>query len=286
MQSITIAASAKINLSLLILSQRPDGYHEIETLMAQITLADEIEVSRGVESGIQFACNVPELPAGSENLCVKAACAFFQASGIEHGIAISLMKRIPHGAGLGGGSSDAASVLKGLNELFDHPLVQEELHQIGATLGSDVPFFLENGPIWCRGRGEILEPSTPLPERRILLIKPPYPVATSWAYMHFAELKNNASTPKAEVPQYLGDIKLTNDLEFPVFHKHLILHVMKSWFRSRPGVESAFMTGSGSTMVAILAPSVSDQDITVLRRQIAVEFGPTFWVTETAFRAV
>jgi len=286
MQSITLAALAKINLSLRILAQRPDGFHEIETLMAPITLADELEVSHCTESGIRFTCNDPELPAGSENLCVKAAKAFFESSGVEHGIAISLMKKIPHGAGLGGGSSDAAAVLKGLNELFGHPLVQEELQQIAATLGSDVSFFLGSGPSWCRGRGEILESATSLPERRILLVKPPFSVATPWAYKRFAELKNTALILNTEIPQYIGEIKVTNDLEFPVFEKHMILPVMKSWLRGHSGVESAFMTGSGSTMVAILAPFLSDREVAVLRNQISAEFGSTFWVTETAFSAL
>ena len=283
MTSISIAAPAKINLSLRILGKRPDGFHELETLMVPITLADEIGISHGGGSEIRLTCNDPDLPIGSENLCVKAAEAFRLATGLDHGIAISLLKKIPHGAGLGGGSSDAASVLLGLNQLFDEPLVLEEMHQIAATLGSDVPFFLSDGPAWCRGRGEILEAAPALPERRLLLIKPPFPVETAWAYKHYADLKSSAK-PTVNETQWLGDLTITNDLESSVFDKFPLLPVMKSWLRRQSGVEAAFMTGSGSTMVAIIAPDAPAESVSRIRKDILLEFGPTFWMTETEWK--
>jgi 4-diphosphocytidyl-2-C-methyl-D-erythritol kinase len=279
---ISLAAPAKINLSLRILGKRPDGFHEVETLMVPLALADEVEVAHGSGTGIRFTCNDPELPTGSENLCVKAAEVFLAATGIEHGLSISLMKRIPHGAGLGGGSSDAAAVLRGLNDLFDDPLVSEELHQLAAQLGSDVPFFLEKGPAWCRGRGEILESTDALPQRRLLLIKPPFPVPTPWAYKRYAEMQQ-ASETHAEIVQSLEGIKLVNDLETPVFEKYLLLPVMKSWLRTQPCVESAFMSGSGSTMVGIIAPDAQEESVTVLKENLTVEFGPELWIHETTF---
>jgi 4-diphosphocytidyl-2-C-methyl-D-erythritol kinase len=282
MEHITLSAPAKINLSLRILRKRPDGYHELETLMAPLTLCDEVEVTHGVGTGIIFLCNDPDLPTGADNLCVKAAEAFRTATGLEHGIAISLMKRIPHGAGLGGGSSDAGAVLRGLNELFDHPLVPEELHQIATQLGSDIPFFLQSGPAWCRGRGEILESAEPLPERALLLIKPPFPVPTPWAYKRYAEMRVSNSMPQQEV-QKLDNLTLLNDLELPVFEKYLLLPVMKKWLRAQPGVESAFMTGSGSTMVAIMEPGTSGQSLITLKEKIGAEFGPTMRLIETSF---
>ena len=282
-QTISLVAPAKINLSLRILGKRADGFHELETLMAPIGLADAVEVSHGPGHGITLTCNDPELPTGAENLCVKAAEAFRAATGLDHGIAITLLKRIPHGAGLGGGSSDAAAVLKGLNELFDHPLVDEELHQIAATLGSDIPFFLGSGPAWCRGRGEIIETVPTLPERTLLLIKPPFPVPTAWAYKKYSELKESGKLPVHPDRQFLGDLEIVNDLEAPVFHKYLLLPVMKTWLRQQPGVESAFMTGSGSTMVAVISPGTSDEEITVLKQGILSEFGETMWITETCF---
>jgi len=282
-ERITLSAPAKINISLRILGKRPDGFHELETLMVPIALADQIEIAHGSGREITLACNDPELPAGPENLCVKAAEAFRVATGLDHGISITLLKRIPHGAGLGGGSSDAAAVLKGLNELFDHPLVEGELHQIASSLGSDIPFFLGNGPAWCRGRGEILEGAHPLPERSLLLIKPPFPVPTAWAYKRYAELRAQGATVPREPVQYLGELEITNDLEAPVFEKYLLLPVMKQWLREQSGVESAFMTGSGSTMVAVMVPDASSRQTGALKQAIAAEFGETMWLCDTGW---
>ena len=282
-QTISLTAPAKINLSLRILGKRPDGFHELETLMAPIGLADTIELSHGTGHGITLTCNDPELSTGSDNLCVKAAEAFRIATGLDHGIAITLLKRIPHGAGLGGGSSDAAAVLKGLNEFFDEPLVNEELHQITASLGSDIPFFLGSGPAWCRGRGEILEEVSALPKRNLLLIKPPFPVPTAWAYKKYTELKELGKPLTQPEKQFLGDLEIVNDLEAPVFHKYLLLPVMKNWLREQPGVEAAFMTGSGSTMVAVLAPEVTTEQISIIKKGIQTEFGETMWLCETGW---
>ncbi len=250
--------------------------------MVPLTLADEVEVAHGRGREIQFTCNDPEIPLGSENLCVKAAEAFLTATGIEHGLTVSLMKRIPHGAGLGGGSSDAATVLCGLNELFDAPLVSEELHHLATQLGSDVPFFLEKRPAWCRGRGEILEAAEALPQRRVLLIKPPFPVPTAWAYKRYAEMSQASETPVEEI-QFLEGITLINDLESPVFDKYLLLPVMKQWLRGQACVEAAFMTGSGSTMVAILVPDATQESVTSLKGKLSDEFGATLWISETEF---
>ncbi len=283
MDRITLAAHAKINLSLRILGKREDEFHELETLMTRIDLHDDVEMMHGAGRGICFTCNDPDLPMGPDNLCVKAANSFRDAAGLDHGVAITLMKRIPHGAGLGGGSSDAAAVLLGLNELFDYPLVSEELHQIAATLGSDVPFFLGNGLSWCRGRGELLEAAGPLPDRGILLIKPPFPVPTAWAYQRYAAMKVAARGISQDDAQWLEKIMLVNDLEAPVFEKFILLAVMKNWLRRQPEVESALMSGSGSTMVAIIAPSVSPDRVSDLRERIIADFGPTFWICESRF---
>lgn len=288
---ITIAAPAKINLSLRILGKRADGFHELETLMAPIQLADMLEISHGAGKGITLTCNDPELSTGDDNLCVKTAQAFRVATGLDHGIAITLLKKIPHGAGLGGGSSDAVAVLKGLNELFDHPLVHEELEQIAATLGSDVPFFLGKGPAWCRGRGEIIEPlkgmmteqEKALPNRTLLLIKPPFPIPTAWVYQRYAELAGVPSNLPEEGAQFLSAIPIINDLERPVFEKYLLLSVMKNWLRQEANIESAFMTGSGSTMVGVMKLGISTEETAIIKQSITAEFGKTMWVIETGF---
>lgn len=283
MDRITLAAHAKINLSLRILGKREDGFHELETLMTRIDLHDDVEIMHGAGDGISFTCNDPDLPSGSDNLCVKAANAFRDSTGLDHGMVITLMKRIPHGAGLGGGSSDAAAVLLGLNELFDYPLVSEELHRIAAMLGSDVPFFLGDGPSWCRGRGEILEPAEILLDRDILLIKPPFSVSTAWAYQRYAAMQPAGHNPSRDNTQWMGNIKLVNDLEAPVFEKFILLAVMKNWLRGQPEVESVLMSGSGSTMVVILVPEVGSDRVSDLRERITADFGPALWMCESRF---
>jgi 4-diphosphocytidyl-2-C-methyl-D-erythritol kinase len=283
MDQITLPAPAKINLSLRILGKRPDGFHELETLMVPIGLSDEIEIIHAPGHGVSLSCNDPEIPTDSGNLCVKAVELFREETGIAHGISISLMKRIPHGAGLGGGSSDAAAVLKGINTLFDDPLVTEELALLAASLGSDVPFFLHDGPALCKGRGEILEDAPAIPERRILLIKPPFPVPTAWAYKRYAEIKKAGTKLPIDPLQHLGLIELINDLEPPVFAKYLLLPAMKQWLLEQSAVESAFMTGSGSTMVAVINPEATVDDIPALKQVIKTEFGETMWVCETGF---
>ena len=254
--------------------------------MVPLALADEVEISHAQGHGISLTCNDPDLPTGPDNLCVRAAEAFREETGIAHGIAISLMKKIPHGAGLGGGSSDAAAVLKGMNELFDRPLVPGELHQLAASIGSDVAFFLNEGPAWCRGRGEILEPLgevSLLPRRTLLLIKPPFPVPTAWAYQKYAEMKSKGSLPTSQEVQHLGGLEIVNDLEAPVFDKYLLLPVMKKWLLQCEQVEAAFMTGSGSTMVAVLKPDLSPEKLSALKQSLGSEFGETMWLCQTGF---
>lgn len=279
---MSLLAPAKINLSLQILGKRSDGYHELKTLMAPIALADEIEITHLHQvptRKIQLLCNDPSLPVDETNLCIQAAHAFQKASGLEESMSITLLKRIPHGAGLGGGSSNAATVLKGMNKLFEEPLVQEELHQIAAMLGSDVPFFLDPQPQWCSGRGEELSIAASLPEWQMLLIKPPFSVATNWAYQVWGQ---NLSSQPADVFTIDG-ITLTNDLELPVFKKYLLLPVLKNWLLQRKEVRIAWMTGSGSTMVALLQKEILPDQIKELKKAITMEFGEAFWIKETQF---
>ena len=147
-----VLAPAKINLSLKILGRRSDGFHEIETVMAPISLCDEIKVEkRSGKTGIVFRCDVPSVPQGDDNLVVRAAKAFVAKAKIDAAISIELQKKIPHGAGLGGGSSDAASTLLALNELFETNLPREALSKIAETIGSDIPFFIfQSAAVWKR----------------------------------------------------------------------------------------------------------------------------------------
>ncbi len=265
---MTIQAPAKVNLVLRILGKRPDGFHEIETLMVPVTLADTIHVERAA-SGIFLTCSDPGVPADATNLAHRAAAALAAHVGRDLPVRLHLEKRTPSGAGLGGGSSDAAAVLVGLTSFFELGLTAAELEKIAATLGSDIPFFIKNVPAWCRGRGEILEPAAGVPAHRLLLVKPPFPVPTAWAYREWAALQPPPATPDA-----LG---LVNDLEKPVFSKYLLLPALKSWLAAQPGVAASLMSGSGSTIFAVLSPEAP----TDLVDRVRAEFGSGFFVCET-----
>src|SRR5437764_14631668 len=177
-----VLAPAKINLSLKILGERSDGFHEIETLITPISLYDEIKVEkRRGKTGIEFHCDEPSVPQGDDNLVVRAAKAFFNKTKLKRCVSIELQKKIPHGAGLGGGSSDAASTLLALNELFETRLPREALAKMAEVIGSDVPFFIFESAALCKGRGELVR-ALKLPKRlSILLLKPAFGVATAWA---------------------------------------------------------------------------------------------------------
>ncbi|MEO5754077.1 MAG: 4-(cytidine 5'-diphospho)-2-C-methyl-D-erythritol kinase [Chthoniobacterales bacterium] len=264
-------APAKINLSFKILRRREDGFHEIETLMAPISLEDELTVEPN-EAGLVFSSDDPTLPAGDDNLVVRAARAFFAEIKAESRVSIGLRKRIPHGAGLGGGSSDAASTLLGLNALHDHQLDLVCLTKIAAGIGSDVPFFFAQRPAICRGRGEIVDPEDGLPELSLLLLKPEFGVPTPWAYQRWSDSKELPGVNYA--PQKLGDLELWNDLESPVFEKYVFLAQMKGWLREQPEVQAALLSGSGSTMFAVLRDAAAARAIADRARE---ELDPLLW---------
>lgn len=150
-----INAYAKINLTLDITGVRPDGFHSLRSVMVPVTLCDKVDISSS--DSFAFNCNIKQLET-SDNLCVRAANAFFAKTGLPNAVSVTLEKRVPFPAGLGGGSSDAAAVLKGLNAFFKNPLSTQTLFEIAATLGSDVPFCLLGTPALCEGRGELLTP--------------------------------------------------------------------------------------------------------------------------------
>jgi len=270
---VQFIAPAKINLSLEIRGKRPDGFHEIETLMVPISLADTLDIQRADGGGIAFTCSDPTLPAGDDNLVARAAKLFFERRKMKPNVRIHLEKRIPHGAGLGGGSSDAATTLMGLNELFGAGFDTPALSAMAAELGSDIPFFVYRSAAVCRGRGELVEPvafAEPLP---LLLIKPPFGVPTPWAYQHWSGSKELPGIPYGAQVFPWG--KLVNDLERPVFEKYIFLAMVKRWLLAQPEAEGALMSGSGSTMIAVLREALK---ATALQEKIAVEFGEGLWI--------
>jgi 4-diphosphocytidyl-2-C-methyl-D-erythritol kinase len=249
MTHLKVDAPAKLNLSLRIRGKRSDGYHELETLMVTLPgLADRLSFSPA--GGFSFTCDDPSLPIDETNLVVKAVRKFEAAVGKICLFHIHLEKRIPHGAGLGGGSSDAANTLIALNSLHDSPLETAELSEIAASLGSDIPFFLTQKPSWCTGRGEIVKPADILNPLPVLLLKPSFGVSTQDAYGRFASGTDIPGIDYQATKLPFGD--LVNDLERPVFAKHRFLAELKQWLVEHPATRGALMSGSGSTVFAIL----------------------------------
>ena len=249
-----ILAPAKINLSLRILDRRPDGFHEIETLISPISLADKIDIEKQ-NRWIDFSCDDPTLPFGDDNLVVRAAKAFFEKTKIKSGVSIKLEKRIPHGAGLGGGSSDAAATLHALDQIFETKLSREELAALGSTIGSDGSFFLFESAAVCKGRGEVVEPTKLKNKLSILLLKPVFGVSSAWAYSRWP---NSKEIPAVSYrAQNLDGQSFVNDLERPVFEKFVFLAKLKMWLMKQPEVGAALMSGSGSTVFAVLRPQTN-----------------------------
>lgn len=268
-----VSAPAKINLFLKVLRSRPDGFHEIETFISPISLCDQIKIDKNKRGqGISFRCDDPSVPRGSENLAVRAANAFFTATQTKPAVSIVLKKIIPHGAGLGGGSSDAAAVLLALNQLFATKLSRQKLAKLGSTIGSDVPFFIFESAAVCTGRGEIVTPRKLTEQLSILLVKPDFGVSTPWTYRRW---QNSRELPGISyVQQDFRGQKLHNDLERPVFEKFVFLARIKMWLLQRKEVAAALMSGSGSTVFAALRPNVN---IDLLAKRVRKELDREIW---------
>ena len=268
-----VFAPAKINLSLKILGRRDDGFHEIETLIAPISLCEEIKIDKNdAQRGIRFRCDDPSVPQGDDNLAVRAAKAFFAATKIRPGASIELTKRIPYGAGLGGGSSDAASTLLALNELFETKLPREALAKLAEPLGSDIPFFIFESAAICRGRGELVTRIQLPAKLSILLLKPAFGVPTEWAYSRWQDSREIAGLSYA--PQRFTDQTFINDLERPVFEKFVFLAQLKMWLLGQPEVGAALMSGSGSTIFAVMR---GDQDADAIAERAGAQVDPELW---------
>ncbi|TFE66610.1 4-(cytidine 5'-diphospho)-2-C-methyl-D-erythritol kinase [Methylacidiphilum sp. Yel] len=241
-------APAKINLGLRILGKRQDGYHEIRTLMAPISIGDNIYIEL-TESGIELETSGHfDVPKDANNLAFKAALLFLSHYSIRTGLKIKLTKVIPPGAGLGGGSSDAATVLFSLKELFGIKDSIDSLFQLAAQLGSDVPFFLLKKPALCTGRGEKLQPATIHYPRKGILFYPGFPIQTPWAYRKYRELLDHGVLHPPD-PETID--QPLNDLEQVVFSKYLWLGTLKNWLIGRFHPELCLMSGSGSSLFAL-----------------------------------
>lgn len=268
-----VTAPAKINLSLRVLGRRSDGFHEIETLIAPISLCDKIKIEqRSGKQEIAFRCDDPSVPKGEDNIVVRAANAFFEETKITRGISIALKKKIPHGAGLGGGSSDAASTLLALNELFETNLPREALAKMAEMIGSDVPFFIFQSAAVCKGRGELVSQTRLHEQLSVLLLKPQFGVPTQWAYSRW---RDSREIPRVSYnAQQFTQQSFVNDLERPVFEKFVFLAQLKTWLLKQPEVGAALMSGSGSTVFAVIRDNTN---VDRLATRAKAELDPELW---------
>lgn len=264
-----LRAPAKINLRLRILARETTGYHQLETIFCAIDLADALEL-RPADRGIDLVVEGAELGPPEGNLVHRAARAFFDVAGIEPAVAIRLEKRIPAGAGLGGGSSDAAAALVGLNRLFGDPLDSDTIRRLGADLGSDVPFFLCGSPLalaW--GRGERLYALPGLPQAPALVVVPPFGISTAEAYAALADRRAAAhSTPQPvvlspdSVGGWTGIAEISgNDFEAPTFERYPGLREARNALLDA-GAIVAHLSGSGSALFGVF-PDVEARDAAV-----------------------
>lgn len=268
-------APAKVNLSLKVLGKRDDGFHELESLMVPIDLEDQLLFEPAEH--YRLACDFPGVPVDDSNLVSRAVRLFEEETGRACRWSITLKKSIPHGAGLGGGSSDAATALLALNELEQAGLTLSQLAEIGARIGSDIPFFIYRQVCWVRGRGERVEPTVldGLTGMKLLLLKPDFGVSTPAAYQRWADARPLAGINYE--PQCMAWGQMVNDLEMPVFEKHRFLAELKDWLGRQPDVDAAMMSGSGSTMMAVIAEAAPAEYAATLLERARSELDPTLW---------
>ncbi len=280
------SSPCKVNLLLNILGKRADGFHELETVMHPIAVCDMLNFKRG-GNGIQLTCSEPALPTDARNLVHRAATAFLEAVKTTEGVCVHLDKKIPLAAGLGGGSGNAATTLLGLNELFGGPLPPERLQSIAASLGSDVPFFLQPKPALATGRGERIKALDWFPALRgafCLLVHPGFGIATAWAYQQlerFPAALNGQPGRGRKLVTLLQttDLKTAaaefhNSLEAPALHKYPLLALFQEFLRAQ-GAAATLMSGSGSTTFALIEGKAAAE---ALAEQFKSKFGPTNWI--------
>jgi len=262
---IRINAYAKINIGLTILNKREDGYHNIETTLSTISLSDKILLER-TEKGIELISPGLKIPV-EDNLCYKAAQLFLKTYDIDEGIKITLQKNIPVGGGLGGGSADAAGVLKGMCGVFNLNILDEELMKLSRDLGCDVPFFIKGGAAIARGVGDELK-FFKLPKMNLIIYYPGYPVSTKWAY---EEYDKSVLTSGIDVDNILlekkkrvrNGLNLINDFEKIVFKAHPDLLDIKTNLLSF-GAYMVSLSGSGSCLYAVVDEKIKKKVIKYL----------------------
>jgi 4-diphosphocytidyl-2-C-methyl-D-erythritol kinase len=291
LSTVSIFSPAKINLSLAVTGRRADGYHDLVSVAAPVEFGDTLRIGAAVAGEFALECDDAAVPAGEENLVLRAARLFAETTGWGGGAKFFLEKRIPMGAGLGGGSSNAAAALRGLNSLAGEPLGGTELSAVAARVGSDCALFLPGGPVVMRGRGERVEPlaaeaAARLRGRRVLIFKPGFSIGTPWAYAQLVAggEKNYlpAAAAEARLAAWLGDAEapaealLFNSFERPAFLKFPALPVLLDGLAADFGL-SACLSGSGSACFALLPANAA---VETVRARVHEAWGAMAWVVE------
>ncbi len=258
---------AKLNLRLKITGLRENGYHELVSVMAPVGLYDRIELKPDKENATRVICSGFPVPDDESNLVFKAIKAFSSRTGMDQGFLIHLTKTIPVAAGLGGGSSDAASVLMALNEMYSRPVSEEKMARLALELGADVPFFLHGSPCLARGVGEILEPIREWPHLWYVIVMPPIAVSTAWAYAEFdkyllnktkkdvRELELTMDQHNCIMPDFRGETSqlvrlLENDLERVTIPAFPVIDTIKTLLL-QAGADGTLMSGSGPSVFGV-----------------------------------
>ncbi|QSH40116.1 4-(cytidine 5'-diphospho)-2-C-methyl-D-erythritol kinase [Lentisphaerota bacterium ZTH] len=260
MEAVTYTAPAKINLYLKVTGKRSDGYHNLDTLFLPLSFpADRVTLDFAAKEGIEIACNTYGVPLDSKNICWKAADSYYKQAGIAPACKITIEKNIPVAAGLGGGSSNAASVLKALNSHFD-ALGSEALTRIAMSCGADVPFFLDSKPAFAAGTGDAFEyPDNFVFNWSLLLINPGFPVSAAWAYSHLSKdfigalssgfrnklLAGLQSGSSETLKDYIH-----NDLAAALYYKFPLLKMLRRDLLAA-GADAVEISGSGPTLFAL-----------------------------------
>lgn len=278
-----IKAHAKINLMLNVLGSRPDGYHEIETIMQTLDLYDIVAIA--VSPNIEIEVVGADLPDGSENLAYQAADILRNYVGYSGGVKIKLIKRIPLAAGLAGGSADAAAVLRGLNKFWGLGLELKELAVLGARIGSDVPFCVQNGTALVRGRGEIVSLLPDLPSLGVVLVKPSFGVSTADIYHRYDSILDPVQCDCQSMLYSInqGDVDglvthLANSLELVTISLYPVIEEIKKDLLAE-GALGVLMSGSGPTVFGLY----KNQALALRASNKFKKDG--FWVKATQFTA-
>ena len=285
---LSLFSPAKINLFLAVTGRRADGFHDLVSVAAPLDFGDQLVVSPG--DGFKLECDDPAVPVDETNLILKAAEAFARATGFKAGAHFELTKRIPMGAGLGGGSSNAVAALRALNHLAGEIANETQLEAMAAALGSDCVLFLKNAPVVMRGRGEKVEVldegcvAQRLRGRRVILFKPSFGIGTAWAYGRMAARGTDylsMEAAEAQLKRWLAGAApaeelLFNNMEGVAFDKYVALPLLLEKLRVKFGVVGR-MSGSGSACYALLGEA---QAAAPLEHMIRSCWGTTSFVQE------